>query len=201
MIHFTADTHFWHASQATRRGFATVDDMHERMIERWNAQVSPDDIVYHLGDLTFSSYARAAEVLQHLKGRIKVVPGNHDDKKVLQKLLTEGLIDEILLPLQKLKVPVYVGNGHNEVHRFVLCHYPLLVWDRAHYGVMHLHGHSHGNLNFPNPNARILDVGVDTNDMTPWSFEAVMVWMEGRGYKAFDHHEEREDDDEDNAVV
>jgi calcineurin-like phosphoesterase family protein len=185
---FTSDTHYWHSAAASHRGFATVERMHECMIERWNACVGVDDIVYHIGDLSFAGFDRTVEVMRHLKGRIKIVPGNHDNKALLKKLKEGGFIDEILPPLAKLKVPVYIGNGENEVHRFILCHYPMLVWDRCHYGTMHLHGHSHGNLRFPNPKARILDVGVDTNDCTPWNFKAIMVWMEGREHVAFDHH-------------
>jgi calcineurin-like phosphoesterase family protein len=73
--------------------------------------------------------------------------------------------------------------------RLVLCHFPMLVWNRAHHGAIHLHGHSHGNLRFPNPSARIMDVGVDANEaLMPVSLSRVMEHMIGADHKPFDQH-------------
>jgi hypothetical protein len=41
----------------------------------------------------------------------------------------------------------------------VLCHYPLLHWDRSHYGALHFFGHSH---NAGERRENCLDVGVDS---------------------------------------
>jgi len=40
----------------------------------------------------------------------------------------------------------------------ILSHFPYATWNRSHYGSLHFHGHSHGNL--PHIKNR-LDVGVD----------------------------------------
>ena len=56
----------------------------------------------------------------------------------------------------------------------VLSHYPLLRWDRMHYGSFMLHGHVHGTLPF-DPNVKRYDVGVDSNNFEPISFEEIKL--------------------------
>lgn len=48
------------------------------MIENWNAVVSPDDTVYHLGDFAMGRFEAAAAYRKALNGRIVLVLGNHD---------------------------------------------------------------------------------------------------------------------------
>ena len=59
-IFFTADTHFGdhRTINIQKRPFASVGEMDAVLIERWNAMVGPDDIVWHLGDVA----RRAADV-------------------------------------------------------------------------------------------------------------------------------------------
>jgi calcineurin-like phosphoesterase family protein len=52
----------------------------------------------------------------------------------------------------------------------VMCHYPLLVWNKMHYGSYHLAGHSHGGCNHLNEKVRRLDVGVDNHNYKPISW-------------------------------
>ena len=47
-------------------------------------------------------------------------------------------------------------------------------------------GHSHGNL--PPRDAKQIDVGVDTNDLKPYSRAQIEVIMAKRGHDALDHH-------------
>jgi hypothetical protein len=51
-IYFTADTHFNHANIISfcQRPFASVAEMNEALIAKWNARVGEGDLVYHLGD-------------------------------------------------------------------------------------------------------------------------------------------------------
>jgi calcineurin-like phosphoesterase family protein len=52
----------------------------------------------------------------------------------------------------------------------ILCHYAMRVWDRSHYGSMHLYGHSHGHL----PDyGKSMDVGVDCHNYYPISVDHV----------------------------
>lgn len=66
----------------------------------------------------------------------------------------------------------------------VMCHYAMLSWNRSHYKSIMLHGHSHGTLvpwlNEHLPQARILDVGVDSHNYMPWSFEEITEYMNSK---------------------
>lgn len=187
---FTSDTHFGHARQVPYRNCESVEEMDEALICKWNGVVSWNDTVYHLGDFSFHNPKKTRELAKRLKGRIYLVPGNHDSNTTLNALRECDV--KILPPLTKLKVAENLPGGTANVHRFVLCHFPLLTWDGAQKGTIHLHGHSHGNCIYPNPLARILDVGVDAPASRGglMSFEAVLAMMTAldRKHVAFDHH-------------
>jgi calcineurin-like phosphoesterase family protein len=76
---FTADTHFGdHGTiNLQRRPFASVADIDEAMVVRWNAVVGPEDLVWHLGDV-----ARRADgveaLLTRLNGTKHLLRGNND---------------------------------------------------------------------------------------------------------------------------
>lgn len=85
-IFIISDTHFGHENilkfktedGLPVRSFKDVHDMNETMVERWNKTVKDSDIVYHLGDVYFE---KGHEVLPRLKGRKRLVLGNHDNAK------------------------------------------------------------------------------------------------------------------------
>ena len=54
--------------------------MNEQLIKCWNKVVNWDDTVYVLGDFTFLSQEQTSEICSQLKGRIKLVKGNHDKR-------------------------------------------------------------------------------------------------------------------------
>lgn len=74
---FIADTHFGDKSifRYENRPFTDVDEMDQQMISLWNAVVSPEDIVYHLGD--FGGDGRESQILSQLNGIMYLVKGNH----------------------------------------------------------------------------------------------------------------------------
>lgn len=78
-IFFTSDLHFYHANiiEYCSRPYSSVEHMNEMLVKNWNDTVSPDDIVYCLGD--FSLALRPVELYtQRLNGHKKLIPGNHD---------------------------------------------------------------------------------------------------------------------------
>ena len=73
----TSDTHFLHENiiKYCDRPFKDKEEMTEALITTWNEQVGDDDLVIHLGDVTFS---KDYDVLSLLNGKKILVLGNHD---------------------------------------------------------------------------------------------------------------------------
>lgn len=169
------------------RGFSTKDEMNSHLIQNINAVVRPGDRLYILGDVTFGNLERSLMWLGGILCKdIHLIPGNHDSKKLISAWEGLGLF-VVHGKIHNVKWSL----GNKEYWRAVLSHFPILQWDRAQYGIPHLHGHSHGNLRFPGANARILDVGVDNHpDMRPFSLAEVEAYMKDRKYVSFDHHKD-----------
>jgi len=79
MKYFTSDHYFWHSNilkYCPNRQYASVEEMNEALIEKWNTVVKPSDEVYYLGD--FALDTRAIKVRERLNGTVYLIPGNHD---------------------------------------------------------------------------------------------------------------------------
>ena len=158
---FTADFHLGHANiiRFCSRPFTTVGEMDQAILERLNASVKANDILYLLGDFCMGGHARVVAYRRRIRcQKIFAVPGNHD--KQARKL------KEDLLWLDNLAEVSIHGQ------RIVLCHYALHVWNRSNHGSWHLYGHSHGRL-LETPNSLSMDVGVDTHDFRPWHYDEI----------------------------
>ena len=164
-IWFTADFHLGHKNiiRYCNRPFEAVEKMNHTIIERLNACVKANDILYFLGDFCMGPKARAAELRKQIRcKKIFGVPGNHD--KDTRKLIREF---SWLNDLAEVSL-----NGQ----RIVLCHYAMRVWNQSSHGAWHLYGHSHGRLP-ESENLPSMDVGVDTHDFSPWHFDEINVHM------------------------
>lgn len=158
-VFFTADTHFgdhW-TINIQHRPFDSVAAMDAVLIERWNAVVGPDDVVWHLGDVA----RRAADVpalLTRLNGTKHLLRGNNDPDATADAAGWESV------------------GSYAEIdvagHRLVLCHYPFRSWNGQHRRALNLHGHSHGRLK---PMLRQYDVGVDVHDFAPVTLEQIVA--------------------------
>lgn len=159
---YTADTHFGHANiiHYCARPFSTVEEMDERLIENWNAVVTPRDAVFHLGDFAFyREERRIREVLRRLNGSKVLIYGNHD-----RQIMSNHEIQRLF---SKCAHYHEVKDGGI---RLILSHYRFLVWNGSHHGTIHLHGHSHGTL--PG-DSQCQDVGVDCWNYFPVTLDQV----------------------------
>ena len=159
-VFFTSDTHFGHggALGLYRRPFASVPAMNAAIVERWNATVGPDDVVWHLGDFAIrQKQAAVAGLLGQLHGHKHLLAGNNDppDTAALDHW-------ESVQPYAELTV---------EGVSLVLCHYPFRSWRGMAKGWVNLHGHCHGRLK---PQPRQFDVGVDVWDFRPVTLSEIL---------------------------
>lgn len=197
MIYFTSDTHFGHKNiikyqPETRGHFTSVDEMDDTLISNWNAHVTPQDTVYHLGDFAFTNQGRIREILNQLNGTLHIVTGNHD-KALRGAGLRKNLIESDLV------AKFHGGYYELKVNRtlFVLNHYAQRVWNKSHYGSIHLYGHSHGSLDGI---GKSVDVGVDSYELAeytdcslcPWSHDVIMEFMDSKTVSQLDHHKIKE---------
>jgi calcineurin-like phosphoesterase family protein len=160
-IFFTSDTHFGHggALGLYRRPFASVAAMNEGLIERWNATVGSDDVVWHLGDFAIRQPAAvAAELFARLHGRKHLVTGNNDPEAITALEAWESVQPYVEVTVDGVSL--------------VLCHYPFRSWRGMGIGWINLHGHCHGRLK---PQPRQFDVGVDVWDFRPVSLREILA--------------------------
>lgn len=155
-VFVTSDTHFGHANIITycNRPFASVEEMDEAMIARWNAVVKPEDKVYHLGDVYMSkSYGRAERTLARLNGTKVLILGNHDNGK-----------DQHLLKFFK-RVYAYRFLPDFQV---TLTHIPIHVDSIQRRTILNIHGHTHDKGSPPGP---YRSACVELHDYTPVAIE------------------------------
>jgi len=180
---FTSDPHYGHKNiiKYSNRPFEDVIQMNEALIANFNAVVQPDDTVWMQGDISFMAPDRTERVLKRLNGHKHLIFGNHD--KTLRKN------PELLAHFESVQEFKEIDiNVKGKAYHIVLCHYPLLTWNRAHHGSFMLHGHCHGNVNHLNEKTARLDVGVDVHNYFPVSIEQVIKIMEKKQYEVIDHH-------------
>lgn len=169
MFFFIADTHSGHGAiiDLCHRPFKCVEEMDSIMIGRWNKKVSPNDTVYIVGDL-FYKHKNSEKNLKQLKGKKRLVVGNHDG----------GWLKEVDASHHFLSVDhlIEISDGK---HKLVLCHYPLMCWKHELKSYM-IHGHIHNNTNVPywsviRNNPRLLNAGTDINSFEPVSFDEMLA--------------------------
>lgn len=134
-IFYIADLHFGHfnAIGFDNRPFSTLEEMDETLIYNWNSVVSDEDTVYILGDMFWYKVDKSIEILKRLKGKKRLIKGNHDRihdnqfKKYFEKISDYEEVND---------------NGR----KVVLCHYPIPCFKNHFYGWYHLYGHVHNSF-------------------------------------------------------
>lgn len=139
-IYYISDLHFNHKRiiELCNRPYATVEEMNEDMIRRWNSVVTDKDEVYFLGDAGMPKNVRTqkeiADLMKRLNGTIHLIEGNHDHKIIKDTYFRK--IFKSISSYKRIK-----DNGRD----VMLFHYPIEDWDGKYRGSYHIHGHIHNN--------------------------------------------------------
>lgn len=192
-IFFISDLHVGHANviRFDGRPFKDTDEMHAEMIKRWNSVVGDDDIVYFLGDLSFAGSSLTKWFAYSLKGKIWAIAGNHDKISQLKSLGRFEDVHEYGTEIGVKDEDSLASRGSQGYQKIVMSHYPILSWNKSHYGAWHLHGHCHGGLVKTMPDyykRKVMDVGCNMIDYTPISYSQVKAIMEKREIARVDSH-------------
>lgn len=118
-----SDTHFGHEFVMRKERYSKFDSIEEHdnfIIEAVNKIVSPDSLLFHLGDIG------NLETAAKLNGRKILIKGNHDNDSN-QKYLE--VFDEVW------SHPIFINK------RILLSHIPQMVSPH----VLNIHGHLHGS--------------------------------------------------------
>lgn len=184
----TSDSHFGHDKIRfhCNRPFSDVHHMNAILTNNWNSVVNTNFNVIHLGDFCFRGNT-AETYLNNLNGNIWFVLGNHD--KDLRKFFGDAIVKQFngktyrILPAESM---ITIDNVS-----IILSHYAMRVWNGSHRGNWMLYGHSHGSLP-DDPNSLSIDVGVDSNDYFPFTFDQIKTKMDKKSFKPIDHHGKKE---------
>ena len=153
MFFFTADEHHGHNNiiKHLERPFKNIKEMEEELIKRHNEVVTKRDTVIHSGDFCIRNKQYTQAIIKRLNGTHVFLKGNHD------------------YWLERKAITIWERNI--DKNYIVVCHYCMRTWPKSHYGSWQLFGHSHGKLKdyFPTQ----MDIGVDTNNYYPYSFEEI----------------------------
>lgn len=161
MIYYYADPHFGHKNiiELCSRPFSNVDEMNRYLIDKWNNKVKGNDTVYILGDMFFRCN-NPELILKQLKGKKRLLVGNHDES-----WLTKIDATKYFVSIDNLFETSVDNNG------VTMCHYPLLTWKHKLKTYM-IHGHIHNDTTsdyWPliKLRERLLNAGVDINNFEP----------------------------------
>ena len=145
------------------RGFESIKDHDEAVIERWNSIVDNNDDVYLLGDVMLGDNEYGKSCIARLNGKIHVMLGNHCTA-ARERIYVEEL-DNIV----EVNYATILKYGKCS---FYLSHYPTITsnYDDGHHfnqRLFNFYGHTHQKDNFYNGMFCIYHVGLDSHNCIP----------------------------------
>jgi calcineurin-like phosphoesterase family protein len=193
-IFLTSDTHFGHDRKFLYgpRGFNNIQEHDETIIQNWNSVVSPEDIVFHLGDVMLNDNEHGMECLRRLNGKIIIIPGNHDTRNRIELYKTLPNIS-VIQGIQPDGSNLNVGAIYYKYNKytFYMSHHPTNTsnLEGGHYLRMHLlnlYGHTHQNTNFYNEIPYMYHVGMDSHNCYPVCIDDIIEDMKIEVHKCIE---------------
>jgi len=167
MIYFTSDNHYGSDINALKyryRPFESPEEADEKMVELWNATITNDDEVYHLGDFAISDEAVVKFLGKLNYSKIYLIVGNHDYKRG-EKILSSNF-DGVYYDPTRFHIPSGY-NTYDEGDQLWLCHYPLQQHDELYTVTAHIH-------NLWQIAKRKVNVGVDAWHFKPVELQTIL---------------------------
>ena len=164
-IWFTSDWHFGHDKSFLYepRGFSSIAEANEVIMNRHNELVSNDDEVYVLGDLMLGDNNENIEYIKRMNGRLHIIIGNHDTSERIKKYKECDNVVSVLYAdrIKWKKWSIYVSHcpmivAHNEEA-------PKL-WN--------FHGHTHSKEKFSDI-PHCYNVALDAHNCYPIEIEQI----------------------------
>jgi len=178
---FTADIHIGHTFIQELRGYANKEEMHADLIAKWNDTVPPHGEVIILGDISFTNTSTTIEILTQLNGNLHLVLGNHDKKLANATLNIFKTVSEV----KEIYIQDYESGRKTRVF---MSHYSHQIWNNSHHGSYHLFGHSHNTIEGI---GKSMDVGLDTHNYIPYTWEEIDKLLYPIPIHTIDHHKIR----------
>jgi calcineurin-like phosphoesterase family protein len=202
-IFFSADSHFnhsnicrgtsnWGGGRGTR-DFHSLGEMNDAIVSGINSVVGADDYLVHLGDWSFGGFESIIEFRKRIACKnVILFLGNHDHHIHNNKEGVQGYFKHVsTYDILDIRRPEGKEMGK---YQFVCCHFPIASWDGMNKNVPHLHGHVHLPPRLKIHEGQAMDVGVDGNNLEPYSLNEILKIMKGRPVKHLvlpkDHHTE-----------
>ena len=125
-----ADSHWSHNRIITHFGFRPKN-FHDLIEKNWQNTVNENDIVFHLGDVTWGSQEQLTQIMSKLPGTKILIRGNHDRSHSNNWFIKAGFA----AVLEKAQI-----SG------VILSHFPaMLSKEEIERGIINVHGHFHNN--------------------------------------------------------
>lgn len=166
-IFLVSDWHLCHDQKFVwqERGFQSVDEMNEAIVERHNSLVSNEDDVYVLGDLMLNDNEKGMELFNQMNGNFHIIRGNHDTDSRIKLYEENPRVVEIVWSTE-------IRLGKN---KFILSHWPTLVANgEEKHGPRNLHGHTHQKENLSELGKFNYHVGMDSHNCYPVLLDTII---------------------------
>lgn len=183
---FSSDWHLSHNKiiKLAKRPFNTVEEMNKRIYNSYIQIMKPGDHFYFLGDMAWDMEAIEYFFFKVYKKNHHFfwILGNHDLK-----------FKNKILKMLQYKQNIHIYNGLLDIeikedkdrYPITLCHYPMITWNKSHYGAWQLYGHHHhdysGEYKYVKDHALCMgkqfNVAVDLHNFAPLHFERIKNQM------------------------
>lgn len=181
-IFFTSDTHFCHnrGFLYEPRGFSSIEEHDDIIIENWNKTIKVNDHVFLLGDLMLNDNEGGIKKLNQLNGTIYYIRGNHCTNTRCELYKNTNMIP-LCGDFYTSWATIQKINGYN----FYLSHYPTMIGSLEDMSelkkrLLGLSGHTHSKNKFYQDIPFMYNVALDAHNNIPVSFDEIISDIEAK---------------------